>query len=290
VAHAGAAHAQACCGGGNAAFPSRLPPHEHALVGVSLEARPYYAVWGPTGSVRAAGAADVEFATEPYAAFRVLPPLQVAVAVPFRLNVRSGAGSDVRVGGGLGDVRLTSRWDVLTTRERRFAPGVAVLGGVALPTGTSPEAAQDALATDATGTGSVRFSGGLAVEQASGPWLVGAAATGLLASPRSVGSMRVASGPEVNAAAFATYVWRGGTALATTVLFRWSAAPRVDGVASEDSSVRSLALQASLVVPIGAVWRLNASLGGEVPIPGVGANAPIGVRFVLGVQRGFVAQ
>jgi hypothetical protein len=265
-------------------------PHENALVGLSTEVRPFYATWGPTGAIQGAAAADVAFAIEPYLAVRVRGPFQMALALPFRMNVREGAGSGLQAGGGVGDLRLSTRWDALYTREGRFAPGLAVLSGIELPTGTSPEAATDPLATGATGTGSVRFSGGLAVEQASGPWLVGAAVVGLLSPPRSVGALRLASGPEVDSAAFVTHVWRGGTALATSLVFRWSAAPRVDGVAPEDSSVRSLALQTSVVVPIGDVWRVNASLGGEVPIPGVGANAPLGVRIVLGVQRGFVAQ
>lgn len=290
MARAVPSRAQACCGGGNAVIPTRLPPHERALVGVSLEARPFYATWGPTGAVRDVGALDLGMTAEPYAAVRVLPPWQLAVAVPLRMNVRSGAGADLRAGGGAGDVRVTSRWDVLYTRDGRVAPGLAVLGGVELPTGRSPEDATEPLATDATGTGATRLSGGVGVEQASGPWLVGATALALFSVPRAVRELRALAGPELDASAFATHVWRSGAAVATSLVFRWSAAPRVEGRAADDASVRSLGLQVSALLPVGETVRFTAGLFGELPIPGVGANAPIGVRLVLGVQRGFVAQ
>ena len=57
-------------------------------------------------------------------------------------------------GGGLGDITASARFDVSNAGTRGLWPGLAILAGLAVPTGDAPDEADDPLATSGTGTGS----------------------------------------------------------------------------------------------------------------------------------------
>src|SRR6201999_23593 len=88
------------------------------------------------------------------------------------------------LGGGIGDVNLSARYDFVVAGESLYVPGVALLAGVTAPTGRASESARARLAVDATGIGAWQANVALALEQTFGPWLLNATAIVAKRTPR----------------------------------------------------------------------------------------------------------
>jgi len=274
LACAGRAAAQACCAGAAAVTPGRLAIHEDALVGLQLRVANAFGSFAPDGRYRGAegGTTEWNFGQDLFAALRVMPRGQLALLVPAVQTYRRTGRSEF--GGGLGDVNFSGRYDFVLAGASRYIPGVGVLAGVTFPTGTSVEAAERPLATDATGVGAFQANVGVAVEQTVGPWLFGV--TGLLAkrTSRGAGSTRTTPGTQWTFLAATAYTFPQDAALALLVSYAVEGAPEVAGQVRSALVRRLPRFGLAGIYPITDQWRLQGGLFLMPPISHLGRNTP----------------
>src|SRR5512143_1286951 len=158
--------AQACCASTSAIFPARLQGNEDGLVGFGFKAA------GVTGSFdgqrvlhgQPDGASETDLTQTLLVTARAFPGSQVNVSLPFLETYRTAAGlSDA--GGGVSDMKLAMRYDVLEAGHDPVVPGIAGLLAITVPSGKPIELAQGPLASDATGIGAMQLDLGAAFEQ-----------------------------------------------------------------------------------------------------------------------------
>src|SRR4051812_19694827 len=145
------ASAQACCAGSGAVTPGRLAVHEDALVGLQARAAHAFGSFDSGGhySTPPPGSAEQDFEQDVIGALRmpVLDRAQLAVLVPLVETRRTSRGA-AEVGGGIGDVNASARYDFLYAGQNQYVPGIGALIGITFPTGRAPESATQPLATD----------------------------------------------------------------------------------------------------------------------------------------------
>ncbi len=264
------AYAQACCAGTGALTPGRLAMHEDALAGAQVRAASVIGSWDDAGGYTRSpsNASELDFEESLFGAVRLLSRGQVAVLVPFPETYRK-AGGRSELGGGIGDVNASVRYDFTLAGQSRFVPGVALLGGVTAPTGTPPDKAHKPLVTDATGVGAWQLNGGVALEQLFGNVLIDL--TGIVAkrTARSVRGQNTTLGTRFTLLAGAAYTFDSGAALSM------SASYATEGRASEDGTARHLLeLSVGGMLPISDHWRLQASVFVDPPFDHIGRNEP----------------
>lgn len=272
---------QACCAGANALTPARVPMSESLVTGAQASVRPQMGSWDAHGrwTPRPIGVTETDFEFDLYAGWRTpWKRLQIAAFVPFIVTGRSTPGA-AAVGAGIGDLNFSARLDVWQ--------GIAVLGGITLPSGTPPDSATRPLAVDATGTGQVRAVAGLAFERELGAWLFDAVALATISASRSVGTISETRAPGLALTSAVTHVFDGGDALGVSLSYQveWDAS--VDGMTVKDSSRRLFRFGLHGLHPIGSSWRIHGALAIEPPVSELGQNELVGATLLLGVQRGF---
>ncbi|HUJ56896.1 MAG TPA: hypothetical protein VLX92_00230 [Kofleriaceae bacterium] len=269
------AAAQACCAGSNVVTPARLELHDDALVGIEARATDAYGSFDPTGTFVATppGASELDLEQDVFGALRVLPRGQVAVLVPL-IETRRTVPGDKELGGGLGDLNLSARYDFIYASEARYVPGISLLVGVTFPTGTPPESASMPLATDATGVGAYQANLGISIEKAIGPWLVGA--TGLVAkrAQRTADGVTESLAAQWTALAVAAYTLRSGVAVALSGSFTAEGTATIDGMDEPGSRRRLVAISASGVMPLSDQLRLQGAITFDPPLSSMGINQP----------------
>ncbi|MBK7581652.1 MAG: transporter [Myxococcales bacterium] len=289
ISQAAPARAQACCAGSSAVTPARLGLHDSAAVGVQLRASNVFGSHDASGEYVPAprGSSEWGFEQNVYAAARVLGRGQLGVLVPFVETHRSTRGRS-ETGGGLGDVNVSARYDLLLARESRLVPGIGLLTGVTLPTGRAVEKADKPLATDATGLGAVQVNGGVALEQVFGPWLVGL--TGLVAyrAPRRVGGLRMALAPQYSALGTLAYVFDNGASVALSALYALEADASVDRRRVPDSSRRRMQGSISGAWPVDDQLSALGSVFSNPPVSSLGVNQSAAAGASLGVKWAFL--
>jgi hypothetical protein len=277
------ARAQACCAGGSAVTPARLEMHEIALVGAELRASSVLGSYDPGGHYFASPSRDKEldFEQDLFGAVRVFDRGQVALLVPV-LETWRKAGDLSRLGGGVGDVNASLRYDFVAAGQSRYVPGIALLAGLTMPTGTAPETATAPLAVDATGIGAWQANVALALEQTYGPWLVNA--TGIVAKRTSRFGQTL--GTQVTLLAAGAYTFENDAALALSASYAFEGdATSSDGSAVPSSSKRLTTVNLSVLWPIEDAWRLLGGLFVEPPISHLGSNQPAASGLTFTVIR-----
>jgi hypothetical protein len=294
VACGRAAHGQACCAGSAAVTPGRLALHEAALVGAQLKAADVFGSFDSGGHYLAAppGASEVDFEQDLFGAVRLIDRGQAALIVPLVETARAVPGHS-ELGGGLGDVNLSVRYDATLAGASRTVPGIAVLAGITVPTGTPADAANlGALATGATGIGAYQFSLGAAVEQAYGPWLVGVSAFVAERTARTVGSGAVSIherlGPQWSTLASCAYTFPTDAAIAASFAYTLEGDATIGGVDTAGTARRLPTLTLAGVYPIGDMWRLQGALYDNLPISQLGLSQPAGAGALASVVRSWM--
>ncbi len=274
------AHAQACCAGSGTVTPARLGLHERALVGGVVKAASVLGSWDQNGSYVPArpGSSELDLEQDLFGSLRLFPGGQLALLVPFVETHRKSRGKG-ELGGGIGDVNASGRWDITNAGASRWVPGFALLVGLTVPTG-KPADAKDigSLATGATGTGAFQINGGLAVEQAFGPWLV--SVSGLVAqrTARTVGegdsAIHERLGPQWTVLAAAAYVFPHEIAAALAASYTVEENATINGVEAAHTSHRLPAISLGTAIPISDTWRVQTSLAAQPQVDGLGQNQP----------------
>jgi hypothetical protein len=227
------------------------------------------------------GASELDLEQDLFGAYRVFDGGQVALLVPFVETHRKSRGKG-ELGGGLGDMNLSGRWDITRAGESRWLPGLALLVGLTAPTG-KPADAKDIgqLATGATGIGAFQLNGGVAVEQAFGPWLVSVSGIVAQRTARTVGSgdsaIHERLGPQWTALAAAAYVFPHEISMAASASYSIEENATINGQDAPHTSRRLPALSLGTAIPLSDTWRVQASLSGQPLVSGLGQNQPASV-------------
>jgi hypothetical protein len=269
-------HAQACCAGASALTPGRLVMHEQALVGAQVRASLVLGSFDASGSHSSlpSGASDVELEQDLFGAVRLFKHGQVALLVPF-LEASRADRSGSEFGGGLGDLNLSARYDFYSAGRSRYVPGVAVLAGVTLPTGTPPESASGLHMTNATGLGVVQGTFGLAVEQIYGRVVLDL--TGLVAirANRTLAGLgNSALAPQWTGILGFAYAFDNGASLGLAAAYSAEGTASLDGMDLAGTGRRRTFLTVSGLWPIDDSWRLLGNLLWDLPIDSLGKNQP----------------
>jgi hypothetical protein len=282
------ARAQACCAGGNALTPGRLPEEEWLLFGLQTIARPNMGSFDARGRWvgRPGYAQELDVEWDAYGSWRTpYKRLQATVLAPFVLTTRAVRG-DSAAAFGFGDLNVALRLDALDPKGA--VPGVAVLAGATFPTGVAPESATSHLAVDATGQGTFRGTFGPAFEwRTRGPWVFDVIALATLHAPRTVGGYEQVRAPGVIGTVAATYVFERGTSVGAHVSYSVEWDSFINGKAVSDSGRRVLRVGLFGLHPLGKGFRLQGGVTIDPPIPYLGQNESANAALTLGLQRGF---
>jgi hypothetical protein len=273
--------------------------HEDAVAGLQLNGMGVTGSYSPTGEYRgnSPGASEFDFEEDILGTLRVLPRGQITLLVPWIQTQRTVPGAS-EMGGGLGDINLSARYDFLLARESLHVPGIALLLGATFPTGKAVDVPNPSypLGTDATGTGAYQATAGLGLEQVYGPVLLGV--TGMLSYPfpRSVPGIGTQQlGLLFFGVAQAAYTFENEAALGLALTYQGSGDTTISGAPSPALDGRQLhSGRAKTVValagalPVGDGWRLQANLSQGVPISGLGQNMPIGFGVSFTVLKAWL--
>jgi hypothetical protein len=282
-----AARAQACCVGTGLVTPARLRIYEDYAAGAQLRARSIMGSFGAGGAYSASPPGDSELDAEEdlFFAARVGPRFQAALQLPFVQTGRRATGVS-GWGGGIGDVSVNARYDIVATGERPAWPGISVLAGLAVPTGRPVDQATDPLATSATGTGSFEGNLGLAVEKVFGRAF--ASASGWIAqrTPHTANGIAASYAPQLTAQI------AGGYALASELTFgafglaTRQGAGTVAGAVDPSSRSSLITGGAAVAAPLfGETWRAQGTVYADVPLAGWGQSHVTGAGLSLSLFR-----
>lgn len=276
--------AQACCAAPSLVIPSRLLRHEAYGVGVQLRGRGVFGSFGADGAFARAGDGDVETAQELFASARPFARAQFAVLVPFIETRRQAAGL-TDVGGGVGDVRAAGHIELTRAGERPYVPGLALLLGASLPTGTAPDQAQGVLAADATGTGAWEGSVGLELDQRFESAFVTVAGAVGQRAPREASGVSQSFAPRFTAVVSGGYVLQNDVALGAFATALHQGPSRAEGAELPGSALSLVTAGLAATFPTGESWRAQATTSVDCPVSGWGRNQPTGAGLAVSMLR-----
>ena len=283
------AAAQACCAGGAVVTPTRLATQEDYAIGLQMRARSNLGAFAADGGYAASSGADQVLEQDLAGAVRVFRRAQVGLLLPMLQTHRSAPGLD-EWGGGIGDLAVTARYDFLLAADAVHWPGIALLAGATLPTGTPPEQATQPLVTDATGAGSYDATLGLGIEEvgdhaygAFNGWL-----THRFARSVSVpGAAPLTESFSLRWTLLAVGGWvfdnEAGVALYARMFDEGD--QTIDGVRDPTTRLRLTTVGAAGVLPIRELWRVQGSVFSDVMLPSFGRNQLAGVGLSVSLVR-----
>jgi len=285
--HGGAAAAQACCAGSGLATPGRLGLHEIALVGAQARTAFVTGSYDPSGrhAPPPAGASELDLEQDVFGSVRVLEKAQLSLLVPFVETRRTSRGQQ-EFGGGLGDINAGARVDLTSAGQRRFVPGIALLAGLTLPTGRPADAkGLGALATGATGIGAFQVTGGAAVEQSWGAWLVSLSGYVAQRTSRTVGippaEIHEHLGAQWTALATVAYTTRTEVSVGISASYTFEGNATVNGDTLPGTARRLPLLTLAGALPLTDHVRLQGSIFDSPQVSGLGKNQPSTVGLLV---------
>lgn len=257
--------------------------HEDALVGFSSRAAYQLGAFDQYGKYRAkpSNTNEYDFEHSLVVAARIMARGQVALLVPFVQTYRETRRAS-EFGGGLGDINFSARFDPLRAHEARYVPGIAILVGLTLPTGTAPEAANKPLTTDATGVGAMQGNLGLALEQAFGPWMLGLAGIMAWRSPRTFNTVQFQASPLWTGLATARYAFNSGLVFGGSLSYSSEGNAEVNGRRVNHSARHLLTCSLSGMIPINDTWRATTAIALTPPWDELSANQLASLGVTLG--------
>jgi hypothetical protein len=278
------ASAQACCAGAAALTPGRLAPHERALIGAQARAAVVLGTFdaGASYATVPAASSELDFEQDLFGAVRVTKRGQLALLVPF-LEAKRSDRDGSELGGGLGDINLSARYDFFNAGRSRYVPGIALLGGITFPTGTPPESASSRLGTDATGLGVVQGNLGLALEQLYGRWLFDLTLLAAIRTSRSVQGIDETLAPQWTGIGAVAYSFDNGASLGLSAAYSAEGVASIDGRSAHGTARRRTLLTVSGLWPLNDRLHLQGNLFWDPPIRSLGKNQPQNTGFGVAI-------
>jgi hypothetical protein len=263
--------------------------HDEALIGAQMRVASVFGSYDATGVYVPAPpkAREIDIEEDLFGAVRLFGRGQLGALLPIvQTHRKSGDASET--GGGFGDLNLSVRYDPLYAGESRYVPGIGLLFGVTLPTGTPAEAAENPLVTDATGLGAVQATGGLALEQAFGPWLLSLSGLIALRAPRTVHGVELGLAPQYTALGSAAYAFDSGTSVALAVLYALEGDASARGATVPNSGRRWGQVSVAFAWPLMDQLFLVGSGFLTPPISSLGVNQTTTLGATLGARWGLL--
>lgn len=256
------------------------------LVGLQLKAGGVLGAWQTSRQFVAnpAGVGEYDFEQDVFGAVRVLERGQLALLVPAVETFRRAPTAGSALGGGIGDINASARYDFVRAEDPTWLPGIALLAGLTVPTGRPPEDAKQVLAVDATGIGAFQINGALAIEDTFGPWLVNA--TAMVAGRTTHGGETLGAQWTFLGAVAYTFPNAAALALSGSYVFEGDASNAQGTIPGSSKSATTLTL--SGVWPLSGVWRLIGATYVNPPIDSLGSNQPAAAGVTAGVIRSWM--
>lgn len=282
------ARASVCCMTTGLFGVGRLGLWEESAAGLRTSGAETFGAWSADGTWKPnpAGYVDRELRLDAYGLLRLGERSQIHVLVPLFENLR-GVDEDLAFGGGLGDVELGVRHELLTVGEHELLPALGVTASLLLPSGLRPEEATAPFDADATGRGALGAAGAVSVEETFGKAYARVDVGGTVYAPFMRVDLRQVQryGPTLAAAASA-----GGTVLDGLLLgVMAGVAHDLPVVVDDDEQADSAATAASTGVlaswSIDPHWTLLANLTSGLFLDALGQNRPGRVALSLGVRH-----
>lgn len=269
TALASSAQAQACCAGAGVFAPARLKLGEDALVSLGARGHAVLGSLDAHGHALSAppGTRELDLQQDLVGVVRVLGSLQLGLDLPLVQTHRAVPGVG-EWGGGVGDVGFTARLELVAPNTHAVLPGIALLGGATLPTGTAPDAAHHPLATDATGLGAAQATAGVDLERAFGRLIVDGSFGLTQRFERQVGLVRERLGLQETGFLGVGVVPRGELAFVLFGSVAHEEDAAFDGARLPDSGRLLSTVGLSAGIPFHAGWRLQARAYEDLPLLG----------------------
>lgn len=265
--------AQACCAGAAAGQLGRLTLHEEGLVGLDFRTVRTLGAFGDDATFRGTETEALQFEQSLLGTFRLDQAIQVGAVVPL-VQSYTRTSREAGLGVGLGDLQLLARYDFSFAGQSLRLPGIALLGGVVIPTGRAVEETTHPLGVEATGTGRVRIWSGLGLEQSYGLAFVQLMGSLLYDAPRSARGMDFEGRWGANAS------FSLGASLPSELTVGLSARYEVE------PSVRQRGWRYGLAAGYPLTdWRLQAGVFTDAPLDGFGRNKNAQLGFHLALMR-----
>lgn len=280
----------ACCVSATSFGVGRLLIWEQFAVGVQLGHARSLGQWDAQHALRwhAGELADGLSLLQPWAIVRLQERIQAQAWLPLLLNDRR-AGGESQLAGGLGDVGLGARFELLAIGQYAWVPALAV-GVVALgPTGRRVEQTRPPLFAGTTGRGAWGGSLALESEVASLPWFfrLDASLSAFLPFERPdshqrqqygpLGRLMLSTGREL-----VPDTW----VLALALLGEWEGRLSLDGEAVPRSQAYLTTLSLALSWHVDPHWTAIATLANSIWPRGGGMNRDARLGLTLGVRYG----
>lgn len=273
AASEGVARAQACCVGASGLTPGWLTNHEKALVGAQMRVSETIGTYPSVGPYyRPTPDKDTRIEPSLFGTIRIVPRAQVSAFVPLEF-VRRRSHGIVERRTAFADTTLVGRYDLVRAGESSWLPGIGVLVGTQIPTGTPAEKGTGVLDADVTGLGEWEVNGGLLVEQTFGHFVAQATAVAGYRFPRTIlGTTREHLGWRGLYVLGAGYVFDSDVALLGTVSHWSEGDTTVAGKVADGTGFRATQASFLVVVPLTDTLRVRTAMFSDVAP--LGTNRP----------------
>lgn len=293
------AFAQACCAASQTAGPVRLSPGQIGSVGISADGRLYTGRFDGT-AYRSQERSNQEWRQTLFGARRLGDSWEVGATIPF-VQSRRTTSELSEWGGGVGDVSVQGRYEVMATGMSMTWPGIGIVGSLVAPTGRSPadsmERGRTLFQSDVTGSGWWRAGVGAQLEWTPGSWFVAAevgasqalwewqAERSRQVSPLPAVTGRLSAGRPVSA----SWLWDDVLYLAASATADQDLGDRIDGSWRRDTAERRVTLQLQAGGYVSQHWYVMVRGDYVPPVDGFGQNRQAGLAAGITVRRVFYA-
>jgi hypothetical protein len=276
----GLARAQACCVGASGLTPGWLANHERWLVGAQLRVSETHGTYPTSGDFYGnLPGRDTRIEPSLFGTVRFLPRAQLSVVAPL-VTIRRRSGRIVETRTKPGDVSIIGRYDILRPGESQI-PGIAILAGGVVPTGTPLEKGTGSLSADVTGLGAWEADLGVSIEQTYGGLILHGTALFGVRAPRTVIDKTQTLGPRALYLLGAGWAFNNDVTLFGTVTHTSEGDATVGGEEANGSGFRLTQLAFLVVTPLSDTMRLRTSVFTDVPPLGNNRTAMGGTSIAL---------
>jgi len=282
------ARAAPCCMSATAFGMGRLLIWEDFAVGLRTSLSPSLGAWDRDGHWSGYDSYDeLEWRSELWGLVGIARRWSVFARVPGVVIERSTA-SDSDVGGGIGDLSIGARYEILEIGEYQELPAIALTLAVAAPTGRATDEARTPLGVDVTGRGAWVLSTGLSAEYTRLPWFV-RLDLGLsvpLPSERADLGVDQWLGPTIDVALGGGIEVAHDVVLSLVPRFTWEAAVVLDGKAVDGSQRIDFGAALAASWRFDYHWTVQAGVDSGLFGEGLGRNQTGRVTTTLGLRYG----
>jgi hypothetical protein len=279
-----------CCMSATAFGIGRLLIWEDFALGLRTSLSPGLGDWDNDGHWRAWDSdsyTETEWRSELWAMAALDRRASLFARIPAVVLARSAAYTS-DTDGGLGDLSLGIRYELLSIGELLELPAIAVTFAILAPTGRATEASRSPLGADVTGRGAWVLSTGLSFELTRLPWFVRLDAGLSVPLPAERPDLNADQrlGLSVDLALSGGLEVSDGLVLSLVPRLTITDQTRLD----EDPVANTSRLDFGLAVTgswrIDPHWTMQAALDAPLPIDGLGRNQTARLQTTLGLRYG----